>query len=209
MEPGSLRRYKVAFVGEARVGKTSLICALFGNQFREDQPSSIAPDPFFGTFRGADGTPVQLHVWDTVGQDTVLETSTAYIRGSALVLVAFNLCDISTLMACSEWAHEVRNRLGDEPQLMLVGTQQDREADRRVSPQLAHDKAAEIGALFVETSAKTGHQVDTLKGLMVQLCTASSLELRPPQNTVKLACPSSSPSSHHHHQQQQQGACGC
>lgn len=182
-----LRRYKVAFVGEARVGKTSLIRVLFGNEFSEHQQSSIAEDVLVGRFTGADGTPVCVQVWDTVGQDTVLETATTFIRGSALVLIAFSLCDISTLMACSEWAHTVRDRLGDKPQLLLVGTQHDREADRRVQASLAHDKASDIGALFIETSAKSGHQVDMLKDLIVQLCTHSSLELRPRQSVVSLS----------------------
>ena len=188
-----MQRYKVAFVGEARVGKTSLIRVLFGNEFREGQPSSICDDPFAGEFTGTNGARVWLEVWDTTGQDTVLETATTFIRGSALIMIVFNLCDTSTLMACSEWAHNVRLKLGDDPQLLLVGTQHDRDLDRRVPSGLAHDKASEIGALFIETSAKSGHNVDTLKSLLVQLCTQSSLQLLRPSNLVKLTANATEP----------------
>lgn len=180
------RRYKVAFVGDPRVGKTSLIRALFGNEFRQDQPSSVAPDTFYCRFTSADGTPAQLHVWDTVGQDTMMETSELYLRGSALVVVAFNLCDVTTLMACTEWSYTVRDRLGSEPRLLLVGTQYDREQDRSVSAEMAHEKSAQIGALFIETSAKSGYHVAMLKDLIVQECTHSSLALKPRQGIVSL-----------------------
>ena len=177
-------QYKIAFVGEPRVGKTSLFRVLFGQTFNDGQTSSLGPDFLSGEFTGIDGTKVILVVWDTAGQDTQMDMTSVHLRSAALVLITFNLCDISTSMKCSEWAETVRREIGPDAALLLVGTQRDRVADRRVSPELAHDTARLVPALVIETSSKSGENIDTLKGLIVQLCTASQLVLVKPANTV-------------------------
>merc|ERR1719505_489216 len=57
---------------------------------------------------------------------------------------------------------EVRQERGNEVCIIVVGNKNDLGDKRRVSMEQGEKRAKELGVLFIETSAKTGHNVKQL-----------------------------------------------
>jgi len=57
------------------------------------------------------------------------------------------------------WIEDVRAERGQDVVIMLVGNKTDLTDKRRVSMEQGERRAKELGVLFIESSAKTGHNV--------------------------------------------------
>lgn len=57
------------------------------------------------------------------------------------------------------WIEDVRAERGQDVVVMLVGNKTDLTDKRRVSMEQGERRAKELGVLFIESSAKTGHNV--------------------------------------------------
>ncbi|CDJ44852.1 RAB6 protein, putative, partial [Eimeria tenella] len=62
----------------------------------------------------------------------------------------------------TKWIEDVRAERGKDVVIALVGNKTDLSDRRQVSPEEGEQKAREQGILFIETSAKAGHNVKTL-----------------------------------------------
>ena len=81
-----ITRYKIIFVGDAGVGKTSIISRIMGNPFSDSYEPSIGVD-FFSkkvTFRD---TKIKLQFWDTAGREKYKGLIPPYVRGSSVVFL--------------------------------------------------------------------------------------------------------------------------
>lgn len=200
--------YKAAFLGDSGMGKTSVFRALFRQEFSAGVCSTSFVDFMTGTFPGPDGRKAFVNVFDTVGQDNEMAMSKFYLRDAALVLITFKMSDISTLEQCHEWVKVVRTHLPRDVAILLVGTHLDLLEDRTEAQKAAHDSAAQVPALVIGTSAKSGENIDVLRTIIAQLCLGSSRELKRPTNTVTLdARPDRE--SRSERGSTGQGGCGC
>ena len=57
------------------------------------------------------------------------------------------------------WVEEVRSERGNEVVILLVGNKTDLPCERGVSMEQGERRAKELGVMFMESSAKTGHNV--------------------------------------------------
>jgi len=177
MDQLDYKRYKVAFVGESGVGKSSLIDILFERDFNPHKLSTRQCDLYGRFFFDRDNNKLWMEVWDTVGQDTMMAISPMFIRNSVVVMVVFNLCDPKTLATCEKWIETVRKKL-DHPIIILIGNQYDRVDDRKVSKTDGQQTALNNAALYMETSALDGHNITELSHLLVRLCLQSDAPLQ-------------------------------
>eukprot|EP00755_Sulcionema_specki_P004087 Sspe_Gene.29198::Locus_13726_Transcript_1_1_Confidence_1.000_Length_843::g.29198::m.29198/K07893/RAB6A; Ras-related protein Rab-6A len=106
---------------------------------------------------------VRLQVWDTAGQERFRSLIPAYIRGSHVAIVVYDICERVSFVNSERWIEEVRAERQDEDVLIvLVGNKTDRADTREVSIEEGEAKAKELGVMFIETSAKTGYNVKVL-----------------------------------------------
>lgn len=163
----SLNKYKLVFLGEQGVGKTSIITRFMYDTFDTNYQATIGIDFLSKTMYLEDRT-VRLQLWDTAGQERFRSLIPSYIRDSSVALVVFDIGSRPTFTRTDKWIDDVRMERGQEVFIFLVGNKTDNEEKRQVSKEEAQAKATELGAQFIETSAKTGSNVKTLFRTLAQ-----------------------------------------
>lgn len=105
---------------------------------------------------------VRLQLWDTAGQERFRSLIPSYIRDSSVAVVVYDISSHKTFEQTKKWIDDVRGERGDDVIVVLVGNKTDLGDRREVTVQEGEDEAKRCGAIFVETSAKVGHNVKML-----------------------------------------------
>lgn len=123
---------------------------------------------------------VRLQLWDTAGQERFRSLIPSYIRDSSVAVVVYDISSASTpflsvfsdldsqnpdaksFQNTRKWIDDVRAERGNDVIIVLVGNKTDLNDKREVTTQQGEDEAKKNNLMFVETSAKAGHNVKTL-----------------------------------------------
>ncbi|EMR64792.1 putative rab5-like protein ypt51 protein [Eutypa lata UCREL1] len=147
---------KLVLLGEAAVGKSSLVLRFVNNDFQENKEPTIG-----------------------AGQERFASLAPMYYRNAQAALVVYDLTKPTSLIKAKHWVAELQRQASPGIVIALVGNKLDltnegdsNQADdgegaegeesgdaRKISTEEAQTYAEEEGLLFFETSAKTGHNV--------------------------------------------------
>lgn len=156
-----LRKYKLVFLGEQSLGKTSLITRFMYDSFDNTYQATIGIDFLSKTMYLEDRT-VRLQLWDTAGQERFRSLIPSYIRDSTVAVVVYDITNTNSFHQTSKWIDDVRTERGSDVIIMLVGNKTDLSDKRQVSMEEGERKAKDLNVMFIETSAKTGYNVKQL-----------------------------------------------
>ncbi|GJJ12513.1 GTPase Ryh1 [Clathrus columnatus] len=164
-----LKRTKIVLLGDQSVGKTSLITRFMYDTFDNTYQATIGIDFLSKTMYLEDRT-VRLQLWDTAGQRLNLNVNQerfrslipSYIRDSSVAMVVFDITNRNSFLSTTKWIDDVRSERGTDVLIVLVGNKADLSDKRQVTHEEATAKATELGIMFMETSAKAGHNVKSL-----------------------------------------------
>jgi Ras-related protein Rab-14 len=123
------------------------------------------------------GQKVKLQIWDTAGQERFRAVTRSYYRGAAGALLVYDITRRVTYNHVTSWLTDARNLTNPNTVIMLIGNKKDCDdqvrlvvsicvimtrclAQRDVTYEEASQFAEEHGLVFLETSAKTGENVD-------------------------------------------------
>ncbi|KAK7197832.1 ras-related protein RAB5B [Novymonas esmeraldas] len=153
------RKFKLVLLGESGVGKSSVVQRLMKNAFSESISSTVGAS-FFRYTCNVDGDAAAVHfdIWDTAGQERFKSLASMYYRGAAAALVVFDLVAADTYVKAQLWARELQTN-APETLVVLVGNKKDLDGQRQVTAAEAQQCAAEMGAMYCETSARSGDGV--------------------------------------------------
>merc|ERR1712226_717083 len=155
-------KYKIVFLGDQSVGKTSIITRFMFDSFAvEDYQATIGIDFLSKTMYLEDRT-VRLQLWDTAGQERFRSLIPSYIRDSSVAIVVYDITNDASFKQVPKWIEDVRAERGSDVIIMLVGNKTDLADKREVSTEEGEKKANEMGVMFIETSAKAGYNVKQL-----------------------------------------------
>lgn len=156
-----LRKFKLVFLGEQSVGKTSLITRFMYDSFDNTYQATIGIDFLSKTMYLEDRT-IRLQLWDTAGQERFRSLIPSYIRDSSAAIVVYDITNANSFQQTSKWIDDVRTERGTDVIIMLVGNKTDLSDKRQVSTEEGERKAKELNVMFIETSAKAGYNVKQL-----------------------------------------------
>lgn len=105
---------------------------------------------------------VRLQLWDTAGQERYRSLIPSYIRDCSVAIVVFDITNRQSFMSTSKWIDDVRSERGNDVIIVLVGNKADLSDKRQVTLEEANAKATQLEIMFMETSAKAGHNVKSL-----------------------------------------------
>ncbi|KAG2316878.1 hypothetical protein Bca52824_020000 [Brassica carinata] len=201
-----LGNYKLVFLGDQAVGKTSIItCFMYGN-FDTNYQATIGIDFLSKTMRHEDTT-FRLQLWDTAGQERFKSLIPSYIRDSSVAVIVYDVANKQSFINTSRWIEDVRAERGNHIIIALVGNKTDLVHRRQVSIEEGDTKARELGALFIETSAKAGFNI---KPLFCKIASAlQGTETVTWTREEDLVDVNLKPSTNSSHSEQQQGNCSC
>jgi len=147
--------FKLLLVGDAGVGKSSMLLRFTDDTFEEHMASTIGVDFKVKTIRIGD-LMVKLTIWDTAGQERFRTLTSSYYRGCQGIILVFDLTRPETLQNVQNWLKEIDVFTGTPaPVKLLVGNKADLPDDRQVTDDAALEFARSRGMLYLEASAKT------------------------------------------------------
>jgi len=106
------------------------------------------------------GKQIKLQIWDTAGSESFQSITRSYYRGAAGALLVYDVTRRETFDHLTRWLEEARQNANANMVVMLIGNKIDLEARRVVSFEEGQKFAQEHGLIFLETSAKTAHNVE-------------------------------------------------
>jgi len=107
-----------------------------------------------------DNKPIKLQIWDTAGQESFRSITRSYYRGAAGALLVYDITRRETFNHLASWLEDARQHANSNMTIMLIGNKCDLAHRRAVSTEEGEQFAKENGLVFMETSAKTAHNVE-------------------------------------------------
>lgn len=157
-----LAKYKLVFLGDQSVGKTSIITRFMYDNFDRHYQATIGIDFLSKTMYLEDRT-VRLQLWDTAGQERFRSLIPSYIRDSSVAVVVYDVTNRASFLNTTKWVEDVRAERGNDVVICLVGNKTDLGNDKRqISTEEGEDRAKKDGLLFMECSAKAGYNIKSL-----------------------------------------------
>lgn len=171
-------KFKVVLMGDGGVGKTTLRKRFMGEVFRATYIMTIGAD-FAAKTIEVDGRQMRFIIWDLAGQPHFKQVRKAFYVGAVGGLLVYDVTRRETFEHIPCWLEEFISNCGrgrDAVAAVLIGNKIDlREGARNaVSPEEGaemRDLLAEqygIPLDFVETSAKTGENVEKAFMMLAQ-----------------------------------------
>ncbi|KAL0308713.1 UNVERIFIED_CONTAM: Ras-related protein RAb [Sesamum radiatum] len=158
----ALAKYKLVFLGDQSVGKTSIITRFMYDKFDNTYQATIGIDFLSKTMYLEDRT-VRLQLWDTAGQERFRSLIPSYIRDSSVAVIVYDVASRQSFLNTSKWIEEVRTERGSDVIIVLVGNKTDLVDKRQVSIEEGEAKARDLNVMFIETSAKAGFNIKCLQ----------------------------------------------
>lgn len=156
-------RYKLVVLGNARVGKTSLIVRLTSDVFKDTCTPTYGVDWFYKDIEMPSGTTkISLHIWDTGGIENYSNMQPLYLRGAVVILLCYDMTDRLSFENLLYWKDLAITSRSAEL-YYLVATKSDQEANRTVKQQDAERLSILMGCrAYFEVSAANRHNIDKL-----------------------------------------------
>ncbi|MBS3795310.1 MAG: GTP-binding protein [Candidatus Thorarchaeota archaeon] len=157
-------KYRLVLLGEAAVGKTSLLRRYTENTFNPDYKQTIgttfaAKDVAIENNEG-ETTEVRLVIWDMGGQSTYRELRRQYMKGAAGGIIVYDVTRPETFMAMNNWFESFRDICPNSP-VVICANKIDLKEERMVPVEPGIMLRDWFQADYYETSAKTGEAVDS------------------------------------------------
>lgn len=153
--------FKILLLGDAAVGKTSLVQRFVHDKFDSSYLMTIGMEPSEKHVKLKDGTQVALSIWDLAGQDRFRFIRHTFYKGAKASLLVFDLTREATLKNLKKWDKEFIENCGASMVKILVGNKQDLKNQIAVSEKECKDTHAKLKSLdYIRTSALTGEHVD-------------------------------------------------
>jgi small GTP-binding protein len=112
-------------------------------------------------------------MWDIAGQEGFKKVRDQYYTGAAGAFIVYDVSRIKTFQTIRSWFEDLHKFISNSFQLTLLGNKVD--LPREVKREDGEKLAKEVGADFVETSAKTGENVKTVFASMAKKLLAQPL----------------------------------
>merc|ERR1719193_1955985 len=160
--------YKVVLVGDANVGKTSLLQRFVNDKFIEDYKSTIGANFAVKKLKIWDenektSREISLQLWDTAGQERFRALSAPFYRGSQVCVMVYDINNVVSFDKLQSWKDEFleqSNIIDSFFPFVVVGNKTDenrREVSQRRLGRLCTGWGSHIS--WFETSAKLNQGV--------------------------------------------------
>ena len=150
---------KVVFIGESKVGKSSILDMYLNGKFNpEIQPSSTAQF-FRKEVNLADKGNITLDIWDTSGATKYRNLAKIFLKDAKAALLVYDLTDENTFKELKDfWYSQVKDL---NLTLAVVANKCDL-SEKKVKDEEGKEFADSIGAIFATVSAKENFGIQEL-----------------------------------------------
>jgi small GTP-binding protein len=170
-----LPSFKIVFVGDQSVGKTSIIKAYEKSPFLEDRPPTIGSAFVDIPIEVPGQGNASLQLWDTAGQERYRSLVPMYARGADIAIVVFDVTARESFETIDDWIAQVQTDVNPNCKVVVAANKTDLE---HAIPEDEIDKwrdQREIEVFYV--SARTRANIDDMFGKILEILPRAKFEL--------------------------------
>lgn len=158
--------FKIVFIGNAGVGKSSIITRFTEGIFYGDSYISTIGVDFRIKSIEYKNKKIKLQIWDTAGQERFRTITTSYYRGANCIVLVCDVSNRQSFGSISQWLNEINKYNDKRPHIILIGNKSDIE-DRDISRLDAEEIASKYQISYIETSAKKNLNIDAVFSALI------------------------------------------
>ena len=160
------RSIKVMLIGDANVGKTSIISRLVNNNFNDKYIPSVALEYNNYSIK-INNFIVRMQIWDTAGKEKTNSIISNYYRSAEVAIFVYSINSLESYNSIQEKFKELisdNNEENNNVKKVLLGNKLDLESERKVDFNIVNDFAKENGfEVCAEITCKNDEQQKVYK----------------------------------------------
>jgi len=181
----AVKEVKLCLLGESGVGKSSIAVRFVHDNFRPTMEATIGAS-FLTKTMHVEGRSFKFQIWDTAGQEKYRALAPMYYRGAQAAIIVYDITKEDSFKTLRSWVHELQRHGAPNIVLAIAGNKADLEDLREVRHKDALDYAEGIGAVLVETSAKSAININVLFHEICKRLSTDDFESTTPDKTIKV-----------------------
>ena len=148
---------KVILLGEMGVGKSNLLNAAADLRFDEISKSTVN-STYIEKRMKILNKEYKVKLWDTAGQEKYRALTKLFYQDSKVVIFVYDITNKKSFTELNYWISEIKEALGNEPILGIVGNKSDLtdmiEVDEKTANEFAKEKGIELQLLSTKKEPK-------------------------------------------------------
>ncbi len=154
---------KIVLLGEAGVGKTSIITRYISGSFSQIVMTSTGSSFVAKKIELADKKKVKLQIWDTAGQEKYRSLAKIFYQSAAVAVLVYDITLKKSFEQIKEyWVKEIKENAPEDIIIAIAANKSDDYLNQEVTMDEGKELAKSLDALFICTSAKLGNGIDDL-----------------------------------------------
>ena len=179
---------KVVLLGEAGVGKTSIISRYVNNTFSDVLMSTTGASFAIKKLEIDPEHKIKFQIWDTAGQERFRSLAKIFYQNAAVAVLVYDITRRDSFQKLKDfWVKELKENAPSDIILAVAANKSDNYEFEVVSLKEGKDLAQEINAIFKSTSAMLSHGIEDLFKLIGEKFINPSLYINEPTLTKKEA----------------------
>ncbi|KAI6215076.1 Ras-related protein Rab-26 [Aphelenchoides besseyi] len=160
--------FTVMLIGDTSCGKTCLLIRFKDGTFMSNNFITTVGIDYRNKLVEVDQLKVKLQIWDTAGQERFRSITTSYYRDADAILLVFDVSNRTSFENIRNWLTQIKEYAKETVEIVLVGNKADLGSQRKVKTEEAKQLGAVYGIPYIETSAKTGKNVNNVFELLAR-----------------------------------------
>ena len=160
--------FKLILIGDAGVGKTSLLLRFAGGIFDYRNIPTIGIDFKLRTIN-LDGKVIKLQIWDTASGERFRIINSAFYRVMNGLIIVYDVTDQRSFDHVAQWLVDSNKHASSNVHKLLSGNKADLADKKVVDYVTAKQYADSVNMPFIETSAKCADNVEQAFVMMASL----------------------------------------
>ena len=154
---------KIVLLGEAGVGKTSIIRRYISGSFSQAVMTSTSSSFVGKKIELDDKKKIKLQIWDTAGQERYRSIAKIFYQSAAVAVLVYDVTLKKSFEQLKEyWVKEIKDNAPDNIIIVIAANKSDDYINQEVTTAEGKELAKSLDALFICTSAKMGNGIEEL-----------------------------------------------
>ena len=152
---------KYVIIGDSGVGKSNILLKYTNGTFSDEFKATVGVE--FGAKNiEIKKTIYRIQIWDTAGQENFRSIARAYYKNSVCACIVYDITNRNSFNSVQEWIDDCTKQTPKTILLLLIGNKNDLNDKREVQYEGGEEFAKKKNMIFLETSAKTGNNINTI-----------------------------------------------
>lgn len=157
----NIENYKIVILGDQYVGKTSILNKYKYENSDDKYTPTIGID-FITKNVYLEEKTIRLIMWDTAGSERFKSLIPTYIKNANAIILTYDITNKQSFYSLDKWLIDISDKVPTNAYIIIAGNKLDMENKRQVPLDEIKKFAEERKLKFIETSAKTGHNINEL-----------------------------------------------